>query len=68
MPKCWMSGEKFAQVDRDHGGQRNADSGALKADGSDLEDELRIIADAGVKLEDPEKGMVICFQKSVTPI
>jgi iron complex outermembrane receptor protein len=39
------------------GGQRNAEPGALKADGSDLENESRVMIDAGVKLENPEKGM-----------
>lgn len=39
------------------GGERSAEPGALKADGSDMKDEMRIMADAGVQIEAPKKGM-----------
>lgn len=39
-------------------GQRNAEPGALKKDGTDLKSEMRIMVDAGVQIEDKDKGMV----------
>jgi outer membrane cobalamin receptor len=39
-------------------GQRNAEPGALKADGTDLKNETRIMTDAGVQVENTDKGMV----------
>ncbi|MBL7076802.1 MAG: TonB-dependent receptor plug domain-containing protein [Kiritimatiellae bacterium] len=38
------------------GGQRSPEPGALKADGTDLSKETRIMADAGIRIESKEKG------------
>jgi iron complex outermembrane receptor protein len=40
------------------GGQRSADPGALKQDGTDLENETRVMVDAGVQVEDTDKGTI----------
>lgn len=40
------------------GGQRQTDPGAVTADGSDLDNELRLIYDAGVQVGDSSSGLV----------